>query len=173
MDALLVTRAGRWVAQRQVLDADAERSRETLGRPLAWPGVAALPAPQRLGGDAHTTRQAGLGELGGDQLCALLAYRADAIRGVLRHARSITGGVTTQNSCGHGHGDHAIVRVMNTQLVRFEIHELSDRWTVVDLEAERLASPRRAWSRSDAELVASVLVERPGYALQLPWRSAR
>jgi hypothetical protein len=56
---------------------------------------------------------------------------------------------------------------------RFELVELPGCWSVIDLEAERLASPKRAWSRSDAELVAGVLVERPGYALQLPWRSAR
>lgn len=62
---------------------------------------------------------------------------------------------------------------MNTQLVRFEIHELPSGWTVVDLEAERVASPRRPWSRSDVEHVLAVLAERPGYALQLPWRSAR
>jgi hypothetical protein len=62
---------------------------------------------------------------------------------------------------------------MNTQLVRFAVHELPDRCTVVDLEAERVASPRRPWSRPDAEHVLAVLAERPGYAVQLPWRSAR
>lgn len=55
---------------------------------------------------------------------------------------------------------------------RFELVELPDRWTVADLEAEALADPVPAWSRSDAELVAGVLAERPGYALQR-WRSAR
>jgi hypothetical protein len=56
---------------------------------------------------------------------------------------------------------------------RFELVELPDRCTVVDLEAERVADPHEPWSRSDVEHVLAVLAERPGYALQLPWRSAR
>jgi hypothetical protein len=56
---------------------------------------------------------------------------------------------------------------------RFELVELPDGCTVVDLEAERVASPRRTWSRTDAEHVLGVLAERPGYERLIPWRSAR
>ncbi len=60
-----------------------------------------------------------------------------------------------------------------SQSGRFETLELSDRWTVVDLVAERVADPRRSWSQADAELVVDVLAERPGYAVEIPWRPAR
>jgi hypothetical protein len=56
---------------------------------------------------------------------------------------------------------------------RFELVELPGRCTVADLEAEALADPHEPWSRSDVEHVLAVLAERPGYALQIPWRSAR
>jgi hypothetical protein len=61
----------------------------------------------------------------------------------------------------------------DTQLASFELVELPDGCTVADLEAERVASPRRPWSRTDAEHVLAVLEVRPGYAATLPWRSAR
>ncbi len=60
-----------------------------------------------------------------------------------------------------------------SQSGRFEALELPDRWTVVDLADERVADPRRRWSRDDAELVVDVLVEQPGYAAEIPWRPAR
>jgi hypothetical protein len=56
---------------------------------------------------------------------------------------------------------------------RFEVLELPGRCTVVDLVAELVAAPRVTWSRADAELVVAVLAERPGYAAQIPWWSAR
>jgi hypothetical protein len=56
---------------------------------------------------------------------------------------------------------------------RFEVLELPGRSTVVDLVAELMAAPRVTWSRADAELIVAVLVERPGYAVHIPWVSAR
>lgn len=51
---------------------------------------------------------------------------------------------------------------------RFELVELADGCTVVDLEGERLADPHAPWSRPDAEAVLAVLARRPGYATQIP-----
>jgi hypothetical protein len=55
---------------------------------------------------------------------------------------------------------------------RFETLELPTGWTVVDLVAEQVANPGIPWSRSDAEHALAVLADRPGYAVQIPWRSA-
>lgn len=56
---------------------------------------------------------------------------------------------------------------------RYEVMDLADRSTVVDLVEELMANPRRRWTRADAELVLQVLAELPGYAVHIPWRSVR
>ncbi len=52
-----------------------------------------------------------------------------------------------------------------SQSGRCEILEMPGRWTVVDLAGERVADPRRSWSRTDAELVVDVLAERAGVSI--------
>jgi hypothetical protein len=56
---------------------------------------------------------------------------------------------------------------------RYEVVELTDGATVVDLVGERVAAPRHPWSRADAEQVLGVLAERPGYAALIPWVGQR